>query len=189
MGKIAPPEENIVTPAAPKKKFPLLPVGIAIAVIIIVELIWAQYYLKGKSAKTKAPITNTNTRTGLPSPLPTPQPKRLAQGRQEFTVSSKDATKGPQFSTIVVDPYDPRVGASQTMSITVSDKVPVTTVTVTVATDTEKKTYPLKLSSGEGTNGVWEGTWKSEDTHETSYTATFTAKDGRNTDTVTLTIR
>ena len=182
------PGTPVATPVPnPKKKQLFIAGGIIIGIILIVEIIWARAYMKNLSQKNAPPQTDTGVRQITPSP--TPKPKRLAQGRQEFSVSSRDATKGPQFSTIVIDPYDPRVGTSQTMTIAITDKLPITSVSVTVTTDKGKKTYPMKLTSGEAINGVWEGTWNVEDTHDITYTATFTARDSTNTDTVTLTIR
>ena len=185
------PSDNSVKVSIPnpKKKSWLVVIGVLIAIILIGEIIWARAYLKGLSLQTDTPSARTDAGVKQGSPSPTPLPKRLPQGRQEFSVSSKDATKGPQFSTIVIDPYDPRVGGSQTMTIAISGKLPVKSVSVTVATEKGRKSYPLTLASGEATNGVWEGKWNVDDTHDVVYNASFMAQDSTYTDTVTLTMR
>lgn len=161
---------------------------VAIIAVLIGEIIWAKGYLSRLSGSPARQSTPSPAGYAPKAPS-TPVPKRLVQGRQTFSVSSTDKTEGPQFSEIVVDPYDPAVGKDQTMTIAVSDTVPVASVTVTVATDKGRKSYPMKLASGEATRGVWEATWNVEDSHEVTYNASFMAKDSTYTDTVTLTMR
>lgn len=181
-------EEATPVPLQKKKSTVPIVIGIAIIAILIAEIIWAKGYLSRLSKESQTPPKSAPD-TSILKPSPTPAPKRLVQGRQTFTVSSTDTTRGPQFSEIVVDPYDPAVGREQTMTIAISDKLPVTRVSVTVATDKGRKSYPMKLASGEATKGVWEATWNVEDAHEESYNASFMAQDSNSTDTVTLTIR
>lgn len=182
-------EKAVPVPLQKKKSTVPIVIGIAIIAILIAEIIWAKGYL---SRLSESPTTGTQTPSPAgyaPKAPSTPVPKRLAQGRQVFSVSSTDKTRGPQFSEIVVDPYDPSVGREQSMTIAISDTLPVARVTVTVATDKGRKSYPMKLASGEAARGVWEATWNVEDSHEVTYNASFMAQDSTYTDTVTLTMR
>ncbi|MEK9143072.1 MAG: hypothetical protein AAB481_00370 [Patescibacteria group bacterium] len=181
--------EEKAAPVPLQKKKSTVPIvlGVAIIAVLIAEIIWAKGYLSRLSeSSTTTPPSSADSAPKVP---PTQPPKRLVQGRQTFTVSSTDRSKGPQFSEIVVDPYDPAVGKEQTMTIAISDTLPVARVSVTVATDKGRKSYPMKLISGEATKGVWEATWTVEDTHEVTYNASFMAQDSTYTDTVTLTMR
>lgn len=181
-------KEAAPIPLQKKKSTVPIVIGVAIIAILIAEIIWAKGYLSRLSGSS-APQSTSSPTSSVPKATPTPAPKRLVQGRQTFSVSSTDKTKGPQFSEIVVDPYDPAVGRDQTMTITIADTVPVIQVTVTVATDEGRKSYPMKLVSGGATRGVWQATWNVEDSHEVTYNASFMAKDSTYTDTVTLTMR
>lgn len=183
--------EEIPAPIPLQKKKSTVPIviGIAIIAVLIAEIIWAKGYLSRLSGSPATGVQTPSPAGYAPRVPATPPPKRLVQGRQVFSVSSTDRTKGPQFSEIVVDPYDPGVGREQTMTIAISDTVPVARVTVTVATDKGRKSYPMKLATGEATRGVWEATWNVEDSHEVTYNASFTAQDTKSTDTVTLTMR
>ncbi len=179
--------EAETVPISQKKKTSTATIVFIVAIIAvgIGAIVWTIGYRLESPATESTP----SPAASFPKAPSTPPPKRLVQGRQTFTVSSTDRTKGPQFSEIVVDPYDPAVGREQTMMIAVSDTFPVARVSVTVATDKGRKSYPMKLASGEATKGVWEATWNVEDSHEVTYNATFMAQDSKYTDTVTLTMR
>lgn len=182
-------EKAAPVPFQKKKSTVPIVIGIAIITVLIAEIIWAKGYLSRLSGPSTTGIQTPAPAGSAPKTPSTPPPKRLAQGRQTFSVSSSDKTRGPQLSEIVVDPYDPAVGKDQTMTIAISDTLPVTRVSVTVATDKGRKSYPMKLASGEATRGVWEATWNVEDSHEVTYNASFMAQDSKYTDTVTLTMR
>jgi hypothetical protein len=41
-----------------------------------------------------------------------------------------------------------------------------------LSTDSQKNTFPMKLTGGTNTNGVWTGTWTIPETHEYTYILT-----------------
>jgi hypothetical protein len=103
-----------------------------------------------------------------------PQNPPLPQGKTPFSVSSgkKD---GPQFSQGFIDPYDPAVGQSQSITVEVSDSVGVSGVSVTIKTDTQTETHLMRRTSGTDTRGQWKGEWAVHDTHNQIYKAKLMA--------------
>ena len=118
--------------------------------------------------------------------------RTIAQGRQTYFVFSKE--KGPKVTEVVIDPFDPRRGERQTMSVKVNYPEPVRSVAVTMKLDGGDYTYPLTLVSGTDRDGTWEGSWRAEDTHDVIYKAAVVAEgpdDGERgrTTTIWLTLR
>jgi hypothetical protein len=97
--------------------------------------------------------------------FPTPSPRPIPHGKMGFTVGQSDKTV-PQFGKGSIDPYDPEKGSTQTVTITVKHKKPVTKVTATLKTDKNiSAPVPLALVDGTNTNGQWQGSWKVTDTY------------------------
>ena len=111
-------------------------------------------------------------------PTNTPTPRPIAQGRQIY--STRGGSKiGPKFNKIVVNPFDPKKGEMQMFEAKIKDITPITTVTLTLKTDHGEKNYPLKLSQGKDTDGVWSVSFETEDIHNYIYTATFVAENNK----------
>jgi len=121
-------------------------------------------------------------------PSATPIPRPIPRGKTGFTISSGDEG-GPQTGSGFIDPYDPEVGEKQTISITVKDNQPVTSVSVTMKTDNGLKEYPMKLAEGTATDGRWEGTWAVEDTHLYMYHAILKAVGAKGESLADITLR
>lgn len=138
------------------------------------ELIYQQTQTQTISAKAHA-----NTRKAQ---------KKLPQGKIPFTVSSGQKT-GPQFREGFIDPYDPQVGEKQTFQIKILGKQPVERATLTLQTDTITKTYALQLIAGDQYQGLWQGEWITEDTHNYLYVATIEATDSQATNKIDITLR
>mgnify|MGYP001558152017 CR=1 FL=1 len=117
-------------------------------------------------------------------------PKPLATGRQTYLISG--SKKGaPKISEATIDPIDPKEGASQTFSVKALalEAGPIADVSVTMITDNEKKTYPLKSISGTNLDGTWQGTWSLKDSYLYTYQAAIKAKSATSEWEVTLTFR
>lgn len=153
----------------------LVLVGIGLLVILAVLLV-----LKGFSWPKQG---ETVKKFVAPTPTPTPTPKPIPTGKQTFSVSSGKKT-GPQFATGEIDPYDPAMGSRQTFSVSVKGTNPVTTVSLTIATDTKSRTIAMDLN-----DGTYSGSWIVDDTYFYTYLATFTASDGSEENKVELTLR
>lgn len=122
-------------------------------------------------------------------PTPTRVPKAIPHGSGGFTVSMGDA-KGPRIGGGKIDPYDPTPGQQQRFSIDVAYTAPVTSVTVTVNTDSKTPhTYPLALASGTTLNGTWSGSWTIEDPYLYNYSFTIIANSRSGMSTVTNALR
>lgn len=123
-----------------------------------------------------------------PTPFP-PVPEPLPQGKQVYSVSRGENSKGPDPREVTVDPFDPKKGEKQTFTVQLNHTKPVTTVSIILKTDHGEKTYPLNFQSKSDTNEVWAGTWTTNDTHDILYHAIVQAKDDTDTSSVELSFR
>ncbi len=128
------------------------------------------------------------SKTTMLTPTPKPSPRPIPSGKKTFSVSSGKKT-GPQFQGGAIDPYDPTMKGTQTISVTIVSTKPVTTATLTMQTDTKTKKVPMEIVSGTSTNGVWEGTWTVDDSYLYTYVATITVTDGTESNKIDLTLR
>jgi hypothetical protein len=108
---------------------------------------------------------------------PTPTPIPLPKGPREFGVSGGD---NPQFSELKISEYDPSIGQSQTITVSLTDKKgDVTAVELTLLTDKKVKTYPMKLFSGTTKKGNWSVIIDTEDKHDYRYRLILNAKNNK----------
>jgi len=84
-------------------------------------------------------------------------------------MSHGKAVQGPKPSQIVINPYDPKIGAKQTITIDVKYETAIASGSITMETDEKTKKYALKKISGTNTQGVWETTITTDDTHDYIY--------------------
>lgn len=101
----------------------------------------------------------------------------LPSGKQEYLVKSNPATGDALAKKITADPLDVPKGSNQAISLELSHSQSISTVTISLTTDTMTKTYPLSLASGSDKEGTWSGTWIMIDTHESIYFARFVVTD------------
>lgn len=157
-------------------------IWVFIAVLIIAAVTTTTYlYLASAKPKLLQKILNKQpSPTGqqdIQAPAkPTPHP--LATGVQTYTISGS-AKEAPKMTHVTIDPIDPAKGTNQTWKIEVIDagNGPVKEVTVTLFTDNGKKQHSLKLVEGTNTKGVWQGSWKIEDSYDYTYVAVLRAKN------------
>lgn len=111
-----------------------------------------------------------------PTPQPSPQPSPITQYQGDLTVFVS-TPNNPQMMRVVISPFDPTVGANQTITLSVRDTsgTPITGVLLTVLTDNRSNNYQMSLQSGSNTNGVWAASFTVTDTHETRYEIRFLA--------------
>lgn len=118
------------------------------------------------------------------TPTNAPSPKLIPHGKVEFGVSTGKGSKGPQMSQGSIDPYDPELGATQTLVIEVAE--PVEKVTAILVTD--NKTSPeYQLKKVKGT--TWVGSWKVDDSYLYKYVLTIKATGPNGTSKVDITLR
>ena len=98
----------------------------------------------------------------------------LSSGK--FSFPDVPATKGsPQFSNGSISPFDAQKGEVESVSIQIKHNKPITQVYVSVKGDSTTVQHQLQLSSGTKINGVWNGSWKTDDTYKNTYTLLFQA--------------
>lgn len=129
-----------------------------------------------------------NPKQSTPLPSFSSAPRPIPTGKQTFSVSMGKKS-GPKIRTGTIDPYDPKKGSKQTISVMVQSKNPITITKITMQTDTKSKEVAMQLTSGTVTDGIWEGTWTVDDTYLYTYNAIIEASDGKESNVITLTLR
>ena len=156
-------------------------IGLAIVVgLILLSLLVYKNYKKSSTAPLadQAPAKSDSSTTPIPLP----------KGKQSFTVNG-GKRNGIEWKITTVDPYDPSLNQKQALSIKIISDTPVSGVTATLETDTKKTAYPLALSDGTDKDGLWQGSWTVEDTHNVTYSAVLKATNAEGGDSLTLTFR
>ena len=157
------------------------------------------YFLGARESKPVAPRTQTSIGSSLlGEKRPTSAratgrtgPKSahvLSSKGQTFSVSSASKA-GPRFVEGFIDPFNPRVGETQVIGMEVVDTVAVTSAMVMMKTDNVRQAYPLKLTQGTGSDGIWEGSWSVADTHDRIYSIALNAESARGASTVEVTLK
>lgn len=111
-----------------------------------------------------------------PKPTPSPTPYPLPQGKEAFGLSWGPGTKGPRVITVTIDPYDPKIGESQTYIAEVSYTQPVKSVELTLSTDKKTAGYPMQKIADTAAGSTWSVKITTDDTHFYTYAPSFTAK-------------
>lgn len=163
----------------------------AVNIILAVIVIALGAYLYRIYKPVSQPMTGTNTGAKPAenvvngTPLPSPSPRPIAQGKQIYNGSFGPLVKGPKMTQVIVDPFDPKKGEKQTVTVKIKHELPITSVTARLDSDTMKKTYTFERIDGSDTNGTWQTSWTTEDTHDYTYFLFFelvssdaTFKDG-----------
>lgn len=139
------------------------------------------------STSSSDEVETTIQANDKPFPTATPQPKPIPKGKTDFFVSVGNNVKGPRMGKGTIDPYDPGVGAPQTMTIEVSDTVPVEKVVATLKTD-NKTSAEFALAPVPGTKN-WRGSWTVDDTYLYTYQLTIKATSASGTSSVDVLLR
>lgn len=84
------------------------------------------------------------------------------------------------LTELTVDPFDPKIGKKQMMSLKIKKDIPTQSVAVILTTDKKTKNYPLTLVETTEKETRWEASWTIEDTHLYIYTAKVVAKAANN---------
>lgn len=122
------------------------------------------------------PQTTTTTSTGEKLPkgvvqAPTPY-LVLPTGKQTYNIQGGDE-KVAKISNVVYDPLDPKMDTTQTITATSASKEPVNSISLTMFTDNQTKTYPMTFVSGTKLKGVWTTSFTVSDSYEKIYKVSF----------------
>lgn len=153
-----------------------------LAVLAVTIVIAAVYFLLPKIQKG---LKDRNQNIWEPYVPTVP----LAHGRQTYRISGGTAGL-PTISEVILDPEDPEMGSTQTISVKANYGSAIKEVSVVLHTDDKDTTQVLQLSSGTATNGEWKGSWKVVNSYEHKYSVTAKAKNEQNlVQMVTVTLR
>lgn len=163
----------------------------AIAIVFLLANIGLFAYLQivSNAQNKKIALRPTPAPSPSPTPTPTPTPYPLPQGRQSFFVSYGNGTTGPKATQVTIDPYDPKIGQSQTFTVAVSDTNPITSVDLALITDNKVASYTLTRVSGTEIKGNWEVKITTDDTHFYHYSPSFVVKSANGENHADLTLR
>lgn len=144
-----------------------------------------------EQATTTATTTEEIQETPSQSYVSGSQPPSIScpltpSGVQTYTVTTKNV---PTISQIKLDPFDIVFNSMQTITATISDTNPITSVAGLASTDTRTTPFNLTLNSGTSTSGTWQGTWILKDSVCTNFMLTITASSNSGTSKVDLTVR
>lgn len=154
--------------------------------LFAVILVIAGTYLYMQRNKTD--ISKTGTKTAMITPTSTPTPRAIPHGKIGFSVGGSKPN-APTFGRGFLDPYDPAKGTKQIISIELTDKVGVHTVTGTMITDHEQQPITFSLVEGTAQKGRWEATHIVQDSYSYIYNLKILAKNTNSTDQVDITLR
>ena len=120
-------------------------------------------------------LTKTTPKSGKtfpPGTVAAPTPYLiLPHGKQTYNAQGKWGES--TVTSITYDPLDPARDTKQTVTATIQSKEAINTVSLTLNTDAQTTTHPMKLISGTATQGVWSTTYQFSDTYEKIYNVSF----------------
>lgn len=127
------------------------------------------------SSPSKFSFLLPSKESSAPSPSPLPTPRPIPHGEIGFSVGQSDKTV-PQFGKGSLNPYDPELNSTQTISVAVKFESPISSVTATVTTDNQTSDpIPLSLVSGTYQDGTWQGSWVVTDSYLFTYSLVLEA--------------
>jgi hypothetical protein len=161
----------------------------AVAVVLILILVWVLLTQLGVfSVKIEQPGQDATGQTSM-APTPTPTPTELKQGKETYQYSWGQGTTIPKLMSIELDPHDPKVGQTQNVKTKMVHTSPLDSVSIILFSDNKETTYPLSLTEGSNTDGVWSGSWKINDTVLYRYGFRILSKTGGSEQKVDVVLR
>lgn len=156
-------------------KFSFIPwyIWLFLAVLIVTIILLLAYSfipgLKEKINKNLGPQTQNVWTPATPIPI--------LSGTQMYTISG--GTKGlPLTTSLTLDPQDPAVGKTQTISVSANNTTPIKEVIVVLHLDNNKDfEYTLDLKDGVSTNGTWVKTISFPSAYNINYRVTVKARN------------
>lgn len=119
---------------------------------------------KSKSQNTQIALT------------PSPSPKPIPTGRQVYRFSHGKNVTGPKLQTVLIEPLDPKTGEKQVVTAVIAHNQPMTQASLTLQTDNQIQTYPLRLVAGDNLNGTFRAEIEVSDTYDYIYYFKFDLK-------------
>lgn len=166
---------NSVLPVANPPKSHLLPLLI---VLLLVASGTLYYYLRVTypSSAAQSPLSeapSSEAQTPLSGATPSKPPYTLPQGPQTYRFSHGKDVTGPKIQVVTIDPLDPKIGSTQTITLEIESPTPLKSAEITLTSDNQEKTLDLKLKSGDSLKGTYTGSWQVDDTFDIKYSVRY----------------
>lgn len=186
-----PENQDLKIPVGEKKKLTPIRISIVFFLIVLITVCIALVLVLGKksgqellSGTLNLPKTTPQITPPIPIkrhvilPTSTPTPAPLPKGPQIYSVSSSKNVI--MVKQLYIDNLDTRIGDAQQFRLTIEDNAgSVNYVSIKLLTDHKSTLHTLSLTSGNGANGVWQGSWTTDDQHDFKYQAQITIKDNK----------
>ena len=108
----------------------------------------------------------------------------LPKGKQTYNVQGGE-TAISRVTSVTVDPLDALKDQTQSISVKVNSKEPISKFSIILNSDNGSHEYPLSLISGDESIGVWEGKYTLTDSTFKIYTFLFNIITNNGNKTVT----
>lgn len=172
---------------AKKTKIELIVFSVVLVVLLISLLVY--FFSKNEknlSEKNSASIesdkrSKQSSVNFNPSRGPISVPYTPPSGPQTYRFSHGKDVIGPKIQTMIIDPLDPKKGATQTITLTINSESPITKASIIVYSDSQEKNIDLKLISGDFLKGDYQGFWQVNDTYNNKYALRYIIKAEKNT--------
>jgi len=119
------------------------------------------------------------------TPTPKPTIKPLPTGKQIYDYSHGDYVVGPKPRQVIIDPIDPEIGDTQTLTLTVPHDKPIIRIKTTLITDNESTAINLI----KGLDDTYVASWRMTDSYDYKYQITFEFSDNTETFSGAITFR
>lgn len=133
--------------------------------------------------------TPSETTTNSAINTPTPIPYTLPSGEQKYSFNHGANVKGPKPTSITIDPLDPKIGDTQTLTLELSSDSPIISTMLSIITDNNQKNLTLQKISGDELNGTYKTSWQVDDPYENKYAFNYLFKSNTGTFDNTMYIR
>ncbi|MBI5613349.1 hypothetical protein HY947_00320 [Candidatus Gottesmanbacteria bacterium] len=153
-----------------------VPLLALVVVLLGVSIAIAYSIMKPSSPQTASPASGSMTKIAT-GPTPTPTPTYLKPGKETYTVSQSSEVKGPKISSVSFDPHDLTVGTNQTITLSISSKSKIQSVSIEFKSDHKTRTLEATRISGGETDGLWQARWTTDDTVLYTYILSITSQD------------
>lgn len=161
---------------------------LAILVLVITTILFLHLSLKEKKIKVnESYLYNSNSETSIKEDTQEKPPITILEEKKEHINMAKEGVQeysitqianSPQFYKAIINPEKVSPGETQTMTVYVrDDKDDIESVKAEIETDTKTQTYELSLVKGDRKDGIWEKSWKVNDTSTKTYRTKFIAKN------------
>ena len=149
-----------------------------VVVIVIIAVIFAAvFYVYKAQQLSTLPPEESQTRENQPvvkALIPTPTPRHIPSGKMDFMISTGSK---PNLSYGWLDPRDPGMGGTMTITVKVTDVQPVQMVWAIMKTDNKTSDKVLfHRIDGTDLSGNWQGKWVKNDTYNNTLFMTLEAQ-------------